>query len=113
MKYKKSFGMHENIVGALCYLFFWITGIFFLLKEKENKFIRFHALQSVLLFIPLSIIVFLSGWIPYYGWMIADFLGFMSIFILIICVFLAYRGLKFKIPIIGKIAYNTVYINNE
>lgn len=113
MKYKTSLGLQENVVGALTYILFWLTGFIFLLIEKENRFVRFHAIQSMLTFIPLALIVFLVAWIPYYGWMIADFLGFISLFLLLICVILAYRGLKFKLPVVGNIAYNAVYNDDE
>src|SRR5659263_765145 len=44
---KTSMGLDENIAGALCYFLGFITGIVFLLTEKDNKFIKFHAIQSI------------------------------------------------------------------
>ena len=37
--------MTNNVAGALCYLFWFITGIVFLVIEpyKQNRFVRFHA----------------------------------------------------------------------
>ena len=109
MSYKTSIKLNENIVGILCYLGFWITGVIFLLIEKENKFVRFHAMQSVILFMPLSIIVLLIAWIPVIGWLLADLAGMLTMFIMLILMFKAQRGAKFKLPIVGKIAYNQVY----
>ena len=80
--------------------------------ERQNKFVRFHAMQSVLVFIPLSLIVFLIGWIPYFGWVLADIAGFLCIFLLLVFIVMAYRGTKFKVPVVGKHAYDSVY-NNE
>tara|TARA_B110000438_G_scaffold185263_1_gene176941 strand:- start:1254 stop:1370 length:117 start_codon:yes stop_codon:yes gene_type:complete len=37
-------GIDENIVGAHTYLLGWIIGVVFLLTEKENRFVRFHAI---------------------------------------------------------------------
>lgn len=109
MTYKTSIGLNENAVAALCYVGFWFTGIFFLLIERHNKFVRFHAMQSVLVFIPLALIVFLIGWIPYFGWLLADFVGFLSLFMLLFFVIMAYKGAKFKVPLVGKYAYEAVY----
>ena len=111
MTYKTSIGLNENVVGALCYIGFWFTGILFLLIERENKFVRFHAMQSVLVFIPLALIVFLIGWLPYFGWVLADFVGMLSIFLLLAFVIMAYQGGKFKVPLVGKYAYDSVYKN--
>ena len=50
MEKKTSTGLQENIAALLSYLGWWITGIVFLLLEPDNKFVRFHAIQSILLF---------------------------------------------------------------
>ncbi|WP_135609580.1 DUF4870 domain-containing protein [Methanococcoides sp. AM1] len=109
MTYKTSIGLNENIVGILCYLGFWMTGVLFLFIEKENKFVRFHAIQSAMVFMTLTAIVFLVAWIPYVGWLLADFGGFFSLFVWLSLMFIAWRGSKIKVPVIGKIAYNYVY----
>ena len=63
VKAKTSMGLEENVAGALCYALIWITGIIFFFMEKENKTIRFHAMQSILTFIPLTILGWILGWI--------------------------------------------------
>ncbi|WP_114576086.1 DUF4870 domain-containing protein [Saliphagus sp. LR7] len=40
-------GLDENVAGALSYLFGFVTGLIFFLIEKENRFVRFHAAQSM------------------------------------------------------------------
>ncbi|WP_321419344.1 hypothetical protein [uncultured Methanomethylovorans sp.] len=109
MTYKTSIGLNENVVAALCYVGFWFTGILFLLIERQNKFVRFHAMQSVLVFMPLALIVFLMGWIPYFGWVLADLVGMFSLFLLLAFAVMAYEGGKFKVPLVGKYAYDSVY----
>jgi hypothetical protein len=39
-----ALGTTQNIAGLLTYILFWGTGIVFLLIEKDNKFVRFHAM---------------------------------------------------------------------
>lgn len=52
--------MDPNLAGALCYLFGCLSGILFFVLENENKQVRFHALQSILVFGILSLFSFLS-----------------------------------------------------
>ena len=49
-------GLEPNVAGLLCYLGGWITGIVFLVIEQKNKFVRFHALQSIVTFGALTIV---------------------------------------------------------
>jgi uncharacterized membrane protein len=58
---KTSIGLDENVAGALAYALGWITGIAFLLAEPENRFVRFHAAQSAVVFGALSALWFV-GW---------------------------------------------------
>ncbi|MBP1909860.1 DUF4870 domain-containing protein [Methanolobus bombayensis] len=109
MTYKTKLGLDENIVAALSYVGFWITGIILLLIEPDNKFVRFHAMQSLLISLPLSLIIFVVGWIPYVGWIIADFLGFGALFFILVLVIMAYRGALLKIPVVGNYAYRITY----
>jgi len=48
--------MKENVAGLICYAGFWVTGIIFLIIEKKNKTVRFHAMQSLVVFGILNII---------------------------------------------------------
>jgi uncharacterized membrane protein len=109
MPYKTFLGLPENVVAVLCYPVGWFSGIFFLLLERKNRFVRFHAMQSILLFMPLALFIFLVAWIPTIGWFIADGAGMISMLLILIPMYMAYRGSKFKIPIIGNIAYNYAY----
>jgi len=101
---KTSIGLEENIAGLLCYVVGWITGIVFLVLEKENKFVRFHALQSLLTFLPLSVLAWILGWIPFVGWVIAGLVWILILILWLILMFKAYKGEKYKLPIVGGIA---------
>ena len=48
--------LKENVAGLICYAGFWVTGIIFLVIEKKNKTVRFHAMQSLVAFGILNII---------------------------------------------------------
>ena len=101
---KTSLDLDESVEGLLCYIVGWITGIVFLVLEKENKFVRFHALQSVLTFLPLSVLAWVLGWIPFVGWALAALVWILTVILWLILMFKAYRGEKYKLPIVGDIA---------
>ncbi len=101
---KTSTGLQENVAGALCYLAGLVTGIVFLVLEKENRFVRFHAIQSILVSVALMVVMIVLGFIPIIGWVINMLLG-IGVFILWIVMMLnAYRGRMMKLPVAGNIA---------
>lgn len=106
---KTTTGLDQNIAGALCYALGWITGIIFLLIEKDNKFVRFHAIQSTILFLTFTALMWI---IPFSGGLFLGLIGFglsallwpVEIILWAVLIFKAYQGETFKLPIIGKIA---------
>ena len=109
---KTSMNMDENIAGALCYVLGWVTGLIFYLIEKDNKFVRFHAMQSIIVFLPLMIIiVIIQGillFIPFIGWAISGVIGLLTFILWIVLMFKAYNGEKWKVPFAGDIAENQI-----
>jgi len=101
---KTSMNLEENVAGLLCYVVGWITGIVFLVLEKENTFVRFHALQSILTFLPLSVIAWLLGWIPFVGWALGALVSILMLILWLILMYKAYQGERYKLPLVGEIA---------
>ena len=101
---KSSTGMEENVAGLLCYLVGWLTGLIFFLIEKESKFVKFHAMQSIITFGALFIIIWIFTFIPIIGWAIASILCILEVVLWIVLMVKAYRGEKFKLPIAGDLA---------
>lgn len=99
-KEKTEPGKDENLTSLLCYLFGWISGLIFILVEKENKTIRFHAWQSLILFGVYSLLYL----IPFLGWFLAAILSPVVIILWIVLMVNAYKGKKFKLPVIGEYA---------
>lgn len=104
IKKTTALGIDENIEGALCYVLGFLTGILFLLLEKENKFVRFHAMQSIATFLPLFVIGFVIGMIPFIGWGIAILLWLLQVVLWLLLMLKAYQGETYKLPIAGDIA---------
>src|SRR5215213_3590924 len=91
---KTSSGLDENIAGAAAYALGWITGIVFLMTEPANRFVRFHALQSIIVFGGLSL-----------AWFIALVLiPPLSAVLWLLLMFKAYQRQRFKLPFAGDIA---------
>jgi uncharacterized membrane protein len=98
-------GLDENLAAALAYALGWITGVALLLVEPSNKFVRFHALQSVLVFGTLSIAWLVAMAIPFLGWLIALVLiPPVSVVLWLLLMFKAYKGERFRVPFFGEIA---------
>ena len=76
---KTSSGMQQNVAGLLCYLAWWVTGIIFLIIEKENKFVRFHAWQSIFTFGAITIIQIILSFIPIIGWILGIIIWILSV----------------------------------
>lgn len=101
---KTVLGIDENIEGLLCYVLGFITGIIFLVLEKDNKFVRFHAMQSIAVFLALFVISMVIGIIPILGWLLSSLLGLVSLILWILLMFKAYQGELYKLPIAGDFA---------
>jgi uncharacterized membrane protein len=111
----KGTGLAPNIASMLCYICMPITSIVFMLMEKENKDVQFHAWQGttfgvawIVIVVALNILTMILG-------SIASFLGVimsilvpvlgLAVFVLwIICLVKAYQGERWKIPYIGDFA---------
>ena len=119
MNNKSLFGLDEKWVAALSYLFGAISGIIVLVLERDNKFVKFHALQSTMWFLFLWILGFVLGLvlgIPILGFILGLavrpvlWVGRIIYFFTKICLMItACTGKETKIPIIGDAAWNYVY----
>lgn len=104
---KTSTGLDENVAGLLCYVVWWISGLVFFLLEKDNKFIRFHALQSIIVFGILTLAGIVIGWIawmPIIGWLIGAAFWLFCVVLWIVLMVKAYQGEKYKLPWVGDLA---------
>lgn len=99
-----STGLEENAAGALAYLLSFISGIVFLIIEKDSDFVRFHAMQSTITFGGLFVLQFVIGFVPLIGWLISILIFPVWLILWIVLMMKAYQGERFKLPIVGNIA---------
>src|SRR6266851_5490046 len=111
-------GLDHNVACALCYLLGVVTGVLFLVLDpyKNDKTIRFHAFQSIFLWvaavaasIAVSIIAGILGSISFIGfWSISRllsnvvWLGFLVVWVM--AMYKAYNRERWVIPVIGPLA---------
>jgi uncharacterized membrane protein len=107
-----SMGMSANIAAGLSYVLGWITGIIFFFAEKQNRFVRFHAMQSILFFGGLTVIRIILSVIgafdiPFLGLLVGlvslavGIIGLVGYIVLLIN---GFQGKFFKLPIVGDYA---------
>ena len=101
---KTSTGLNENVAGLLCYVLGWISGVVFILIEPENKFVRFHAIQSIVTFGALNVVGFILNWIPVIGGFVSWAISVLSFILWIVLMVKAYQGTKYKLPWSGDFA---------
>ncbi len=101
-------GLDPNLAGALSYFMGFITGIIFLLIEKEDKFVRFHAMQSVIVFGAIFIGGTVINIIPILGQILSIFIYLGSLVLWVLLMVKAYQGEEWEVPYLGKIAREQV-----
>jgi uncharacterized membrane protein len=123
--------LDSNLAAMLCYILNFVCclglvlSIIFAITEKENRFVKFHAMQSIFLAclqIVVGLVIGILGFIvslalnmvhmELLGWILVLGLRFLlfAIFIIfwIFAGIKAYSGQWYKLPIIGEFAWKTV-----
>jgi uncharacterized membrane protein len=101
---KTASGLDPKVAAALSYSIGWVTGLVFFATEPHNKFVRFHAMQAMLVFGPACVAFLLCLSIPFLGWILSIFIFYGSAALWLILMFKAYQGERFKLPIAGEMA---------
>ena len=101
---KTSTGLNENVAGLLCYVLGWISGIVFILIEKENSFVRFHAVQSIAVFGVLTLASIVLAWVPIIGGVLSWLVSVLGLILWIVLMVKAYQGARYKLPWAGDFA---------
>jgi uncharacterized membrane protein len=104
---KTSTGLEANVAGLLCYVLGWVSGLVFILIEKENKFVRFHAVQSIVVFGGLTIIqivISILGIIIPFFFVLTYIVWLLGVVLWIVLMVKAYQGTMFKLPWAGNFA---------
>ena len=99
---------NDKLMGALAYLLGPVTGIILIVVEKKSDYVRFHAMQSTVVFGAILLLQIVLGIIPVLGWLIAliisPLVALGSFVLWLVLMYKAYSGERFKLPYFGEIA---------
>ena len=94
-------GLDQNLAGALAYLLGVVTGALFLLIEPENRYVRFHAFQSIFTFVVVAVLFLMVMGLPVVGWLlVAPFVVAVTA-LWAFLMFKAVTGQRYKLPFVG------------
>ncbi|OGM55901.1 hypothetical protein A3E46_01665 [Candidatus Woesebacteria bacterium RIFCSPHIGHO2_12_FULL_46_16] len=97
-------GLKKETAGALAYVLGPITGVIFLVLEKD-PFVRFHSMQSIVVFVGLFVLQWILGFtiilLP-----LVPLVGILSFVLWLILIYKAWQGQEWQVPFFGKIARN-------
>ena len=104
MTTSRGTGLPSNIAATLSYAFGALSGIVFLMIERDDAFVRFHAWQSTLTFLGAMLLSLLVTSFPVFGTIlnVALTAGLVALWVLLMVK--AFSGERFKLPYVGEIA---------
>lgn len=104
MAEKKDLGLKKETAGALAYILGPITGIFFLVTSKD-LFVRFHAMQSTVVFVFLFVLQWVLG-ITIILFPLSALISLATFILWLILIYKAWQGQEWEVPVLGKISRN-------
>jgi len=103
-KYDTFFGLPENVEAVLAYLLGWVSGIILYSLETRSDFVKFHAKQSIIIFLIATILIIIVS--PISGFIGGVLNGILWVAIILIWLYLmlkAFAKEKTKLPWIGNL----------
>lgn len=109
-KTSKTTNLESNVAAALSYIIPPFTGIVFYMVEKNDKFVRFHAFQSILFGVASYILWFIATSLMFViiGFALVPILSIVLFIFYALLMWKAYNNEEYELPIIGKIAKEQV-----
>lgn len=105
-----STGLEPNVGSLLAYAFGWVSGLILYLMETENREVRFHAAQSILLCLGLLAVyipLFVLSLVPFVGilaWLATVAVGIGAFALWIYMLIQGWNLNHVKLPMIGEMA---------
>jgi uncharacterized membrane protein len=111
---KSALGLDANITALIGYPI-GLVALILIFIEKDNKWVRFHAFQSLLFWVAVTIIYVALGIFAgvffaissTLGFLMSSLIGLFGLVVLVGVIFLAYKAYqneKFKLPVLGDMA---------
>lgn len=100
---RSTLQIDSNVAGGCAYAFGLFSGILLLIIEREDKYVRFHAMQSTLFFLGVTVATLLLASLPG-GWILTGLSTAVVTVMWIILMIKAFTGQRYKLPYVGEIA---------
>ncbi len=113
-------GLAPNLAATICAVLPLLGGVFFLVQEKKNAFVRFWAMQTALfggvwcivaIVLAVVSVVFAVLHVPILSWLISKVIGLVAVVfwvgflaIWIVSIIKAFSNTEWEIPYLGKLA---------
>jgi len=103
---KTASGLDPKVAALLSWLFFPVTSLIFVLVEKDDRYVKFHAYQSLLAGVAVIIAYTISSalYVVLIGFLLTPLVGIASLVIWVMGMMKGYQGEKWKLPVIGDMA---------
>ena len=101
---KTSTGLQPNVAGLLAYALGLVTGVIFLLLEKDNKFVKFHAVQSIVFSVTLALLSLVAGFTPLVAPLALAIVQLAGVIGWVVLMVQAFQGKWYRLPVLGDIA---------
>ncbi len=95
-------GLNKNTSGALSYVLGPITGVIFLVIEKD-PYVRFHAMQSIVYSVAAFVLNMVLG-ITIILALALPLLWIVEFVLWLLLIYKAWQGQEWELPVIGKFA---------
>ena len=99
---KSTTGLKKETSGALAYVLGPITGILFLIIERDS-FVRFHAMQSIVVFVGMFALQAMLGLTIILA-ILVPLVGIVSFVLWLMLIYKAWQGEEWEVPFAGKFA---------
>ena len=101
---KSALGLSPNAAAALAYVFGFISGLIIFILEKDNRYVRLHAMQSVILSVVFLVTGVIAGFIPFLGPVLGIIISIVSLICWVIGIVKAAQGEYYRFPVVGEYA---------
>jgi uncharacterized membrane protein len=107
---EKPYDLEPHVEATLAYLLPPFTGIAIFVMEKNSKFIKFHAMQSILFGISAFVLTTIANAliVIFIGVILAPLVTMGLFLAWLFVMWKAYEKEEYMLPIIGQVAKNYV-----
>lgn len=108
-------GVDPRVASVLCYTVWWVTGLVFLVLERDDRGVRFHAAQSLVIFGAVSLVLLalaalsiaaLVVWPQGYPLVqrVSELVWLGAVVLWIVLMLRVWRGERWRVPLAARLA---------